>query len=84
LSETCKYLYLLFDVDNPINRLSEKYLFTTEGHVFPVADQFRRKIWQDELGFGQPGDDFFVHNVSSSDSAGGVPSDCPNLLVSIL
>jgi len=49
LSETCKYLYLLFDLDNPVNRLSEKYLFTTEGHVFPINDQLRKKIWQDEL-----------------------------------
>lgn len=36
LSETCKYLYLLFDVDNPVNINAEKYLFTTEGHVIPI------------------------------------------------
>ncbi len=36
LSETCKYLYLLFDKDNPVNKFSENYLFTTEGHVFPI------------------------------------------------
>ena len=50
LSETCKYLYLLFDTDNPINTMSERYVFTTEGHVFPVLDQFRTNVWdlQDE------------------------------------
>lgn len=44
LSETCKYLILLFDVDNPINRFGEKYLFTTEGHVFPIKEKFQRKV----------------------------------------
>jgi len=34
LSETCKYLYLLFDVDNFVNK--ENYLFTTEGHLLPL------------------------------------------------
>ena len=45
LSETCKYLYLLFDTDNPVNTMSERYVFTTEGHVFPVLDQFRTNVW---------------------------------------
>jgi mannosidase alpha-like ER degradation enhancer 1 len=48
LSETCKYLYLLFDVDNPINRHAERYLFTTEGHVFPIRADLRRKVWEEE------------------------------------
>jgi len=34
LSETCKYLYLLFDLDNFVNK--ENYLFTTEGHILPI------------------------------------------------
>jgi len=34
LSETCKYLYLLFDSDNFVNK--ENYLFTTEGHILPL------------------------------------------------
>ncbi|KAJ2162271.1 hypothetical protein GGF46_000762 [Coemansia sp. RSA 552] len=33
LSETFKYLYLLFDDDHPLNRLDSRYVFTTEGHV---------------------------------------------------
>jgi len=35
LSETLKYLYLLFDEQNPFN--SGDYLFTTEGHMFPFS-----------------------------------------------
>jgi len=34
LSETCKYLYLLFDFDNFVN--SQNYIFTTEGHPLPM------------------------------------------------
>ncbi|KAJ1917419.1 hypothetical protein H4219_003230, partial [Mycoemilia scoparia] len=34
LSETLKYLYLLFDEDNIINRLDGNFVFTTEGHIF--------------------------------------------------
>lgn len=49
LSETCKYLFLLFDVDNPINKMNEHYVFTTEGHVFPIRDAFRRKLWEEDL-----------------------------------
>ena len=42
-----KYLYLLFDVDNPINKRGERFLFTTEGHVFPIGRQFWKK-WEDD------------------------------------
>ncbi|KAH9373428.1 ER degradation-enhancing alpha-mannosidase-like protein 1 [Haemaphysalis longicornis] len=41
LSETCKYLYLLFDVDNPINKHFAKYVFTTEGHILPIIRLLR-------------------------------------------
>ncbi|KAK6057322.1 hypothetical protein COOONC_05166, partial [Cooperia oncophora] len=41
LAETMKYLYLLFDEDNPVNRHQERLLFTTEGHIVPVLQQFR-------------------------------------------
>ncbi|KAJ2680458.1 hypothetical protein GGI25_000750 [Coemansia spiralis] len=33
LSETLKYLYLLFDEDNPLHKTHNNYVFTTEGHV---------------------------------------------------
>lgn len=32
LGETAKYLYLLFDLDHPLNSLDAAYVFTTEGH----------------------------------------------------
>ncbi|CAI2350064.1 unnamed protein product [Caenorhabditis sp. 36 PRJEB53466] len=42
LAETLKYLYLLFDVDHPINRQQqENVLFSTEGHLFPISPFFR-------------------------------------------
>uniref|UniRef100_A0AAQ6ICW1 alpha-1,2-Mannosidase n=1 Tax=Anabas testudineus TaxID=64144 RepID=A0AAQ6ICW1_ANATE len=47
LSETCKYLYLLFDEDNPLHRSDNKYIFTTEGHVVPIDKRFREKQWND-------------------------------------
>lgn len=33
LSETLKYLYLLFDEDNPVNKDGSNFVFTTEGHI---------------------------------------------------
>ncbi|XP_037070597.1 ER degradation-enhancing alpha-mannosidase-like protein 1 [Pollicipes pollicipes] len=45
LSETCKYLYLLFDENNYINRNPMKYLFSTEGHIFPLQHGRFRKSW---------------------------------------
>lgn len=48
LSETCKYLYLLFDKDNHVNKALAKYLFTTEGHLFPIDGRWRRKPWEEE------------------------------------
>ncbi|XP_054163737.1 ER degradation-enhancing alpha-mannosidase-like protein 1 [Oppia nitens] len=47
LSETCKYLYLLFDFDNPVNRDSHRYIFSTEGHVFSVDKKLRTNLWSD-------------------------------------
>lgn len=48
LSETCKYLYLLFDVGNPLNKMADQYIFTTEGHVFPIRPQMRLKAWGED------------------------------------
>ncbi|XP_006630750.1 ER degradation-enhancing alpha-mannosidase-like protein 1 [Lepisosteus oculatus] len=53
LSETCKYLYLLFDEDNPLHKSENKYIFTTEGHVVPIDERFREKAWRDLF----PGDE---------------------------
>uniref|UniRef100_A0A6Q2Z1N0 alpha-1,2-Mannosidase n=1 Tax=Esox lucius TaxID=8010 RepID=A0A6Q2Z1N0_ESOLU len=47
LSETCKYLYLLFDDENPLHKSENKYIFTTEGHMVPIDERFREKQWSD-------------------------------------
>ncbi|XP_078728511.1 ER degradation-enhancing alpha-mannosidase-like protein 1 [Lampetra fluviatilis] len=43
LSETCKYLFLLFDIENPVHVGGRAFIFTTEGHLLPVGRQLRRK-----------------------------------------
>ncbi|ESO91199.1 hypothetical protein LOTGIDRAFT_105585 [Lottia gigantea] len=45
LSETCKYLYLLFDKDNHVNKEASRYVFTTEGHILPITRKLRQKVW---------------------------------------
>ncbi|XP_071984005.1 ER degradation-enhancing alpha-mannosidase-like protein 1 [Engystomops pustulosus] len=47
LSETCKYLFLLFDDENPVHATGSKYLFTTEGHLIPLDPRFRNTAWKD-------------------------------------
>ncbi|GAM25915.1 hypothetical protein SAMD00019534_090900 [Acytostelium subglobosum LB1] len=41
LSETCKYLYLLFDDSNMF--INQSYVFNTEGHIFPMQYRFIAK-----------------------------------------
>ncbi|XP_051996868.1 ER degradation-enhancing alpha-mannosidase-like protein 1 isoform X1 [Xyrauchen texanus] len=48
LSETCKYLYLLFDEENPLHKSENKYIFTTEGHVVPIDQHFRKNSWEEQ------------------------------------
>ncbi|KAK9447350.1 glycoside hydrolase [Limtongia smithiae] len=36
ISETVKYLYLLFDVDNPLNNEDSNFVFSTEGHPLRI------------------------------------------------
>ncbi|KAG0190433.1 alpha mannosidase-like protein [Apophysomyces sp. BC1034] len=43
LSETLKYLYLLFDTDHYINHLDSNFVFTTEGHILPLSKQYLDK-----------------------------------------
>ncbi|KAI6651772.1 ER degradation-enhancing alpha-mannosidase-like protein 1 [Oopsacas minuta] len=45
LSETTKYLYLLFDKDNILNKKSERYIFSTEGHVYKITQTMRRNAY---------------------------------------
>lgn len=67
LSETCKYLYLLFDKDNHLNRAESRYVFNTEGHVFPIDDRFRRKPWETEgVGSEAPSTVLSVVNVKKN------------------
>ncbi|CAO3689717.1 unnamed protein product [Rhizopus stolonifer] len=43
LSETLKYLYLLFDVDHPLNKMDSNAVFTTEGHLLPLPQRYIKK-----------------------------------------
>ncbi|KIO33955.1 glycoside hydrolase family 47 protein [Tulasnella calospora MUT 4182] len=43
LSETLKYLYLLFDEENPLHTLDSNFVFTTEGHVLPLPRRYLRR-----------------------------------------
>lgn len=49
LSETVKYLYLLFDFENPLNKDASNWIFSTEGHIFKVEENYRNKQWRDEI-----------------------------------
>jgi hypothetical protein len=40
LSETLKYLFLLFDEDNIIHTRLREHVFTTEGHWLPLMPAF--------------------------------------------
>lgn len=44
LSETMKYLFLLFDDDNAFTRSNVEYIFTTEGHIIPMLPEFRQPV----------------------------------------
>ncbi|KAM6468640.1 ER degradation-enhancing alpha-mannosidase-like protein 1 [Liasis olivaceus] len=46
LSETCKYLFLLFDEENPVHKSGNKYMFTTEGHIVSLDKRLRVSVWQ--------------------------------------
>ncbi|EPB83370.1 ER degradation enhancer, mannosidase alpha-like 1 [Mucor circinelloides 1006PhL] len=52
LSETLKYLYLLFDVDNSINTMDNNYVFTTEGHVLGLPKKYL--YHHDNTSLGKP------------------------------
>lgn len=42
LSETLKYLYLLFDDGNIFDRSGIPYIFTTQGHIIPLLYEFQK------------------------------------------
>ncbi|KAH7344593.1 alpha-mannosidase [Rhizoctonia solani] len=43
LSETLKYLFLMFDEDNKINSDDQNVVFTTEGHLITLSHQHLKK-----------------------------------------
>ncbi|CAE7111477.1 unnamed protein product [Rhizoctonia solani] len=43
LSETLKYLFLMFDEDNKINSDDQNMVFTTEGHLITLSQQHLKK-----------------------------------------
>ncbi|XP_042304560.1 ER degradation-enhancing alpha-mannosidase-like protein 1 isoform X2 [Sceloporus undulatus] len=49
LSETCKYLYLLFDEENPVHKSGNRYMFTTEGHIVSLDKRLRVSLWEDNF-----------------------------------
>ncbi|XP_078677901.1 ER degradation-enhancing alpha-mannosidase-like protein 1 isoform X1 [Branchiostoma floridae x Branchiostoma belcheri] len=75
LSETCKYLYLLFDKDNHVNQHARRYLFTTEGHLFRVDRTFRRSPWEWE-GLSQPKRSKVEEQLSVVDARGLNGTNC--------
>ncbi|XP_054990940.1 ER degradation-enhancing alpha-mannosidase-like protein 1 [Sorex araneus] len=72
LSETCKYLYLLFDEENPVHKSGTRYMFTTEGHVVSVDKHLRESPWKDLFaeggrpGAGAKGSELRILNSSSN------------------
>ncbi|KAF5393914.1 hypothetical protein D9757_000102 [Collybiopsis confluens] len=44
LSETLKYLFLLFDEENPLHDDDSNYVFTTEGHLIKFGPELLRPI----------------------------------------
>ncbi|KAI8806788.1 glycoside hydrolase [Cladochytrium replicatum] len=72
LSETIKYLYLLFDSDHFINKADSNWVFTTEGHILPVQRNFISKT--DGVRASLP------RRKTSSDSTARskTPRTCPN------
>ncbi|KAI9139375.1 glycoside hydrolase [Paraphysoderma sedebokerense] len=44
LAETLKYLYLLFDTENVLNKKDSSWVFTTEAHVVWLPDELRDEI----------------------------------------
>ncbi len=52
LSETLKYLYLIFDEENWVHKESPVFIWTTEGHPFPInaSRNVDTTPWQQECG----------------------------------
>ncbi|KAI5124722.1 hypothetical protein M0805_005360 [Coniferiporia weirii] len=44
LSETLKYLYLLFDESNPLHKDDSNFVFTTEGHILTLGSKYLKPL----------------------------------------
>ncbi|KAG2470788.1 ITPR1 protein, partial [Polypterus senegalus] len=69
LSETCKYLYLLFDEDNPLHKSENKFIFTTEGHVVPIDKRFRERLWNDVFPKEDSSDELGTQDLRPANSS---------------
>ncbi|XP_054724208.1 ER degradation-enhancing alpha-mannosidase-like protein 1 [Uloborus diversus] len=79
LSETCKYLYLLFDVENPVNKMASHYVFTTEGHLFPLLWKSRQKPWEFTSKIGDVEFHVPVPNIPPLKSKNKTHSNCERI-----
>ncbi|KAH6914987.1 alpha mannosidase-like protein [Coprinopsis sp. MPI-PUGE-AT-0042] len=62
LSETLKYLYLLFDEDNPLHHDGSDYVLTTEGHILKLPGHLKNQ--------GRPSRKFVSHQCPAYQSHG--------------
>jgi len=76
LSETVKYLYLLFDTENTVNKHDANILFTTEGHILPIDVKFRSKPWEKDGLFDE--DLFSLPSIMRPNSSESPPSMSPH------
>eukprot|EP01127_Copromyxa_protea_P010905 TRINITY_DN2708_c0_g1_i1.p1 TRINITY_DN2708_c0_g1~~TRINITY_DN2708_c0_g1_i1.p1 ORF type:complete len:766 (-),score=146.81 TRINITY_DN2708_c0_g1_i1:34-2331(-) len=67
LSETLKYLYLIFDRDSFVKK--SPYVFNTEGHLFPVLPQWRQfsQKWKKTFETTEP--DFAILGIRQRNQA---------------
>ncbi|CAI5447982.1 unnamed protein product [Caenorhabditis angaria] len=70
LAETMKYLYLLFDLENPINKHQENILFSTEGHIFPIRKDLRFFEDREKNEEGESEEEFGEFVATVTDFAG--------------
>jgi len=75
LSETSKYLFLLFDFENPLHKKSQegRFVFTTEGHLLPISDKIRTKIWETDFQTNGSYKSDTSGNYYTSDSSSSKP-----------
>ena len=77
-SKSIRPPFQLFDKDNHLNKAESRYLFNTEGHVFPIDERFRRKPWEEEEKAPQSSSTVLsVVNVKKNSSFSNVRSLSP-------